>query len=319
MTDTSDKTGMSQTFDPSTDVYAKADAMFEADGFNGSIAVIEYPASSTTPSVSSSSDGSVDDDQQPGIVKALAGYLYSGILYIVPTSDVSESDLEALTDFTYTNGHCAVMVQFSDASDAQNLDNHVKSAQADKNKLHNVFGAVIPDTSDQPVAQACAYAVGRLPRPTDFMKIGNGTQFEPSNLTPDQMNAVENAECATVTDRANDIMFNSSRAMGGGFIDQFVDSQFVIDAFAHTSQHFLDHNECNDDDATRNQLHITLASKAAQLRAAGMLTGAVDVIVPSRDEQSSDDAESRVLNGVRINANVYDPIEHINGSIAITY
>lgn len=317
--DTNDTTGMSQTFDQSTDVYAKAESMFSADGFGGEIAVIEYPAtSSETPSVSAGADGSISNDQQPGVVRALEGYLYSGLLYIVPTSDVPEKDLEALTDFTYTNGHVAVMCQFTSASDASNLDNHIKSFQTDSNKLHNTYGVVIPDTSKQPLAQGCAYAVGRLPKPTDFKKIGNGTQFEPAELTPQQANAVNNAECATVANKADEYMFSSGRAMGGGFIDQFIDAQYSIDDFAFVAQRFLNNNPCNDDDATRGQLHNTLAMKAGQLKAAGMLTGQPEVIVPSRADQDGSDAEERILNGVRIISGVYDPIESINGTITLT-
>lgn len=311
------KTGMSKTFDETTEVYANANAIFNISGFNESVRVVEFPDSVSLSSVSGSKGGSVSANEEPGIVQAMKGHLYDGTYMVLPTRNVKEADLEKLSDFLYDNQRLVMLVQVSSIDQLSTLHDHVSGYQNDKTKLPDVHCDVEQNPNRYPEAQAAAMAVVDGAQ-DNFKHFKNQSDFVPNKFNGTDLDRIDACNGCTVVDRADDSIFSSGKTLAGGFIDRMLNSQHIMDKYVYDAQKFVNQGHPFDD----KNIHIlqqTLINSGNELQTAGYINSKPTVTLPSYAEAGGDEIEDRTLDGIKIkNIDVTSFIEGLNGEVDLT-
>jgi len=122
-------------FDADSGVFAKAEALFAQDGFNGPIEVVTTQKGDVTVPVTAASVGNVDSTATgdgaevttgavaetttvPGIVKGISDYLWSGARYVVLPDDDDTATILAVGKYLYNNQH---MILVASVKSIENL------------------------------------------------------------------------------------------------------------------------------------------------------------------------------------------------------
>ncbi|GHP12972.1 hypothetical protein YK48G_03970 [Lentilactobacillus fungorum] len=313
---------LSNDYPENTGVYSLAEAMFDADNFQGPIEVISYPnADVPTPDnvqTTPTEDGAtVTATTTPGIVAGLTEHLFDGFKYLV-LDGASEDEIEALSDFLYENQRIMLVTQPTSIADLQTLATHVTGVQNEENKLGNTTAIVETATDRFPAAQAAAYAAANLP--VDFQHIGNQSQFEPdSDLSTDDYDTIAGLNASTVVNKAGDYMLLNGKALAGNYTDQFVHTQLVIDTLQTALQKYLNRTKFPIyNDNTIKEMTQTLNAASTSLVQLGVLASPIVINSVPRAQVLNSEVASREYNGFSIQAQIADDINTINAKIDLT-
>lgn len=313
LNDLTDDTSRQKTFDESTEVYKNASAVYGADDYNAPLEVIEIPktnASSASASVSSS--GSISESSGNSLSDKLLDALDSNVAYVVPTKDVSEKDIETITDALFGVRAGVVVYQTSDKNDMHNFYNHIQSTQS--NAYGNAYG-IFEDRGVYPAAQAAGYGYAHVP--CDFMKIGNESEFEATDLTADQVKDVLGCNFNVIENRSDDLMLATDLAVNGSYIDQFANVKYIINDLTYYLQRFMNHNETPYNDQTIHNIKATVKTEING-RLAGLFIGRPSVDVATREQVSPNDIEKRVFRHITVAGEIFGDIENVDGKLNLT-
>ncbi|MEJ6401033.1 hypothetical protein [Nicoliella lavandulae] len=339
-------------YDETTQVYRVANNAWDVDEFQGKeIEIIEYPQGAFTvkppinlddikQEASANSNGDVSlssssannttgtakqtassaGTQRPGVAYAFANHLYDGFMFATLAGAAAQptaQDYFDLSDMLYDNQRVALVGQTTDLKDIYNAYQHVQGYQTDDAKLGNFAMVWEPNSKKFPVGSMLGYAASNWP--VDFKHIGNLDDFDvPDGLTQDTIDVLDQINGMTIEQTANDYMVSSGKALAGNYLDQFVNTQYAVDAYQFTLQNFLNHKKFGYTQGEIDLMEVALKETDGQLLAKRVLYQPSDITAQKRADVSNTDVSEREYNGFKIKAQINDDIETINGIIDMT-
>lgn len=314
---------LSKDYPENTNVYNIAEAIFDVDSFNNNLVeVIQYPKDDvptpTNVSVTPTADGAqVKATTTPGIIAGFKNHLHDGFKYLL-LDGASEADYETLSDYLYDQQRIMLVAQLTSVDDLAKLQSHATATMGKTNKIDNLAAFVDTQTDRFPAAQACAFAASNIP--TDFMHIGNLSQFAlDENLSDDDVDQIESLNGMAIVNKAGDLMVSGGRTLAGNnFVDQFVNVNMIIDSYQQYLQHYLNqHHWPAYTDATLGEMQAGLETLGKNYIADDVLESNEIDLVKVADVLPSLVAE-REYNGLSAKLVVRNDVETMNSKIDFT-
>lgn len=307
-----DETSKQKTFDESTEVFKNTSAVFSAEGFNGNVEVIELPKNAPSADSASVSNGTVSETSDSGIGEDILNSLDYEVGYVVPTKNVSEKDIESITDALFSDRAGIVVYQTSSKDDMHNFYNHIQSVQS--GKYGNAYG-IYENRNDYEGAQVAGVVSANAP--CDFMKVGNLSEFEATDLTSDQVKDVESCNFNVILNKADDLMLDTDLAVNGSYIDQFANIQRVITVLTYYTQRFLNNNETPFNNQTIHNLKGMLKG-ILETKLSKLFLGRPEVHVTYVDHINPQDIETRTFRNVSVTGQIFGDIQNVIGKLDVT-
>lgn len=302
---------VSKDFDENTSVYNLVQKAFEVADYQGVIQVIVAPNQDVSgKKADANSQGTVTMPDTNRFVYALSQRIDDGFNYVV-TDNLSEKDLEAVSDYLYSTQKAALAAQVKSSTDLQTFAAYSsKNQPMTTTKMNPVYA--VTDSQHLPTIQAVADATANAPM--DMMKAGNHSEFIPDDsLSMEDIEQIKDLGGSCVVNKAGDMMMLQGKSLGANYIDQFVNTKIVKDTFQYDLQKQLNASKhLRFDDAGINLLYQTLKFTSTKLVNQGYLDGEAEITKRSYSDTTDGEKSTRTYNGLSINAKVMSSIETVN-------
>lgn len=308
--------------DETSYLYDMVKKAFEVRDFNGQVEVMQAPsadvADKTTADAQPTANGanvSTQSNTTNRFVYTLMQFIDDGFNYVCADNSLSGSDIQAVSDYLYDNQSGAFIVQASTIDDLKQLSDYLtKNDPRTNDKLSNVY--VIVETSDRkPAVQLCAEAsqlnatIGGI----DLAKIGNLSDFIPDDdLTREDLRQIKELRGSAVVDKADDMMMMDGFAIGGNYLDNFINTKIAKDRFQYRLQRALNDQKTRSyDQATIDFLYSIAKAAGTELFNDNIL--AEEPVIQKADmaQIENNDIENRVYKGLNIVGQISGSVEQV--------
>lgn len=310
---------VSDDFDASSNTYKMIQAAFNTDNFAGRVEVISAPNADVTSSnvdVKSTNGGA--DVSTPSInryVYALMQHIEDGFNYVT-TDQLSEKDLEAVSDYLYDNQACALIMQFGSITAMSTFaDYSSKNQPRTTDKLNPCMGIVETGNHQvavQLIARASQYNfdIGGI----DLMKIGGLSEFVPDDdLGLEDIKAIQAKSGNAVVDKAGMHMMLNGYSFGANYLDNFVNTKIAKDEIQNSLQRALNDMKTRTyTQATIDFLYTVAKSALDRLADRNIIEDGATIDKIDMSKISNDDVEARLYKGFNIHAQISGSVEKLS-------
>jgi len=326
-------------FDADSGVFAKAEALFAQDGFNGPIEVVTTQKGDVTVPVTAASVGNVDSTATgdgaevttgavaetttvPGIVKGISDYLWSGARYVVLPDDDDTATILAVGKYLYDNQHMILVASVKSIENLKTVHDEAVTWVAD-NHLGNTIVFVNKVEDEHPEARAVAYATQNIP--LDWMHINLIDGITANDWTTDEYQQILDLNGMTTVNKAGDIMVSNSKAVDGSYVDNTFGAQYVNDGLQTGLQRFLNSQNllAFDDDGIK-LLKENATGIMQDIAKTGVIANGLDgkpiIAVEGADRTNTPnvDVAKRRYRSLKVSCTLVGSIETVQLTVAVT-
>lgn len=317
-------------FDETTPEYARVEAMFDLDGFNGPVLIGTYQSgqviSLNDVVATPTDDGATISATVPGVQKWFEDHMFGGPKWYIPVG-MSDDDIKTAADILYTNQRGELVHRVNTIEELQEWHDYAESTQHVKNKLGHFRVVVEKDPELYPEAQAVAYASTVIK--LDWMRIGGSTaftQFVPDDWTQVERDMIDNLNGLTVVNKAGDNMLSGNKELNGNEIDNSFNAEYNTEYIQLKAQKWLngnDYTEFTDDNI--NELLATVQAAGDDLFKQGTIASTIDgkadfsATAVARSQVSAYEITQRTYKSLNIKQTLPSAIEkvYLNNSITL--
>ncbi|TPR23136.1 hypothetical protein DY120_07465 [Apilactobacillus micheneri] len=309
-------------FTEDSEVYDMVEKAFDID-YQGNVEVIVAPNKDVTPSgnlkATPNSDGAKVSNQSINrFVYALQQYAYDGFRLITNASDVTEKDLETVTDFLYQLQKVFLFAQFNKVADLQSLFNYSSLRQVTTSDKQNTVTGMVETHDRKPAVQVIAYGLANAP--IDYEHIGNLPEMtEDDDLTSDDIQNIIDAHGTCVYSKAGDQMLLQGKSFGDNYIDEFINTTIVKSTYQYSLQKELNGFKNNHFDDKTIGLLVERAEKvSSDLMSQGYFDEKPKVDKTPRAQVNPSLVTKRHYKGITISAPIATSIDTMDVFLNLT-
>ena len=147
------------------------------------------------------------------------------------------------------------------------------------------------------------------------MKIGNLSEFEPTDVSASQLTTIKNSNFNVVVNKSDEYMMSSDNSVSGSFIDQFADMKIIRDRMTYVLQRFLNHADNPYNQSSIDSLRAKLTIESNKLVNENYFVEAPTIKVPNRKQVPATDVEARTFKDTTVTGKIFNDIHSFNGEL----